>query len=200
MRYRAALLAALSVGLGSLGLDGCFTAKRQLVLPPLAPVVAKPFPQPEFEDPPEIAGPPSEIPMEAITLDPLPEMETPPPKPVTRRRPTAPPATPIPTTPVTPEVEPPPVPVPTTPQLSEILTEDRRKQIEADLLASVARANEAVKRAAGRRLNERQQEYLQRIKTFLEQAEKSKANDLAAALQLARRADLLGEDLQKSLQ
>jgi len=84
--------------------------------------------------------------------------------------------------------------------LSEILTEDRRKQIEADLLASVARANEAVKRAAGRRLNERQQEYLQRIKTFLEQAEKSKANDLAAALQLARRADLLGEDLQKSLQ
>ena len=47
---------------------------------------------------------------------------------------------------------------------------------------------------------ERQQEYLQRIKTFLEQAEKSKANDLAAALQLARRADLLGEDMQKSLQ
>jgi len=101
---------------------------------------------------------------------------------------------------VTPEVEAPPTPVPTTPQLSEILTDDRRKQIEADLLASVSRANAAVQRAAGRRLNERQQEYLQRIKTFLEQAEKSKANDLAAALQLARRADLLGEDLQKSLQ
>jgi len=199
MRYRAALLAAFSLGLGSLGLDGCFSAKRQLVLPPLVPVVAKPFPQPELEDPPEIAGTPSAIPMDTITLDPSPEMETPPPKPVTKKRPSAPPATPIPT-PVTPEVEPPPTPVPTTPQLSEILTEDRRKQIEADLLASVSRANEAVKRAAGRRLNERQQEYLQRIKTFLEQAEKSKANDLAAALQLARRADLLGEDLQKSLQ
>jgi len=40
-------------------------------------------------------------------------------------------------------------------------------------------------------------ETLERIKTFIQQAEESKGKDLATALQLVRRADVLGQDLLK---
>jgi hypothetical protein len=81
-----------------------------------------------------------------------------------------------------------------------MLTDDRRRQYEADFAASVARARAAVNGVSGRRLNERQKETVQRIHTFLEQAEEAKVKDLVTALQLARRADLLGQDLLKSPQ
>jgi hypothetical protein len=194
-------LLVATLGLGS---GGCFTARKQLVLPPAPQVAAKPapLPEPQFETPPEIDTPLPPIDIPAFTLAMPPAPETPTPKPVTVRRPTTTPVTPTPTTPVptTPEAEqPPPVPVPTTPQLSEILTDDRRRQYEADFLASVTTAQTAVKRASGRKLNAMQKQTVQRINTFLQQAEESKSKDLVTAVQLAHRANVLGQDLLKSL-
>ena len=49
-------------------------------------------------------------------------------------------------------------------------------------------------------LSQTQRETVERIKTFVQQAEESKAKDLATAFELVRRADLLGQDLVKDLQ
>ena len=38
---------------------------------------------------------------------------------------------------------------------------------------------------------------MERIKTFIQQAEESKGRDLTTALELVRRADVLGQDLLK---
>ena len=200
MRRRAIFVVAVS-----LGTSGCFEPKRQLVLPPV-PMAAKPAPpQPEFEDPPEINTPLPPIGIAAVTLSVSPEIETPPPKPTQKRKPTAPAATtttPNPTVP-TPETEPQPPPQPPTPvapQLSEILTDDRRKQYDAELTSSVARATAVLRRASSHRLTPQQTKTVERIVTFLQQAEESKSKDLVTAWQLAHRADLLGQDLLNSLQ
>jgi hypothetical protein len=137
-----------------------------------------------------------------LTLKPLPpwtppvQAESPTPRPAPRKnRPTVasegePP----------PEVEhPPQTPVPAAPQLTEILTDERRHAIETDFLESVSRAQAVVNRAAGRKLTPRQTQTMQRIRTFLQQAQESRGKDLVTALQLAHRADLLGRDLQRSL-
>ena len=199
MRYRATLLGATL----SLGLSGCFTPRRQFTMPPVPQVAAKPLPQPVIESPPNVETPLPSIDLPELALNPSPEMELPPPKPTPRRKPSPVPASTVPAPATTPEVtEPPatsPTPVPTTPQLSEILTDDRRKQYETEFAGSVSRARASVTRTSGRRLNDTQKLTVERITTFLQQAEESKGKDLVTALEFARRADLLGQDLLKSL-
>jgi hypothetical protein len=188
----------------SLCLAGCLftTPKRKLVLPPPAPAVAKELPQPRIDAPPDIETKVMQVEPDILTLKPLPpwtppaQAETPTPRPAPRRsRPSVasegePP----------PEVEhPPQPPVTATPQLTEILTDERRRAIETDFLESVARAQAVVNRASGRKLTPRQTQTMQRIRTFLQQAQESRSKDLVTALQLAHRADLLGRDLQRSL-
>jgi hypothetical protein len=62
-----------------------------------------------------------------------------------------------------------------------------------------ASAQAAVARSRGRTLTAIQRETVERILSFLEQAAESKEKDPSTALQLARRADLLGQDLLKTL-
>jgi hypothetical protein len=64
----------------------------------------------------------------------------------------------------------------------------------------VTRARAAIARTSGRNLSAAQKETVDRIRTFIQQAEQSKGRDLSTALQLARRASLLGDDLIKGLQ
>ena len=199
MRWRATwLLAVLSLGCG-----GCFTAKKTFVMPPTPQVVAKPLPQPVMVAPPAIETKLQDIDIPRIELAAIPPLE-PPAAPQQPRRARVTPASPgvgPPTLP-TPEIEQPPTQLaPSAPQLSELLTDDRRKQYEDDFARSVAGARAALDRAAGRRkLTARQQQSVDRIKAFLKQAEESKGKDLATAFQLARRAELFGQDLLKSLQ
>ena len=96
-------------------------------------------------------------------------------------------------------IPPPPVPAAPAPRLGEIVTDTRRRTLEAEYKQSVERANAALRKVAGKTLTATQLESVQRINTFLKQAETSKEKDVAEALQLARRAALLGDDLQKSL-
>jgi hypothetical protein len=182
---------------------GCFQPHRKLVLPPRAPVVAKEIPQPQIEVPPRMEAQIPPIDLERIPRPSYPPIQPPPAQPapaggrVLPRRPGGNPAT----TPPVPEVETPvtPTPAPATPQLSEILTEDRRRQYETEFAGYVGRAKEVLNRASRGRLNIRQQQTTMRIQTFLQQAEESKVKDVVTAVELARRADLLAQDLLKSL-
>jgi hypothetical protein len=63
----------------------------------------------------------------------------------------------------------------------------------------VERAATVLKQAAARSLNAEQQETTARIRTFLGQAAAARDNDISTALQLVRRADLLGQELLKSM-
>lgn len=180
----------------ALGSNACGPGKKKLVLPPAPHVVAsKPLPEAKIEAPPEIETP---VPIVEI---PLPEIKVePPPKPVPPPKP----APPAPTAQTTPAEVQPAAPAPTAqpgtvPRLGEILTDDRRKEYEAEFTGFVTGARAAVDRATGRRLTSVQRETVGRIRVFLQQAEALRAKDLATARELARRADLLGKDLLNSL-
>lgn len=188
MRGRIAFLVVIM----ALGSNGCGPRKK-LVLPAPRPAVAQPLPEATIETPPEIETP---VPIVEI---PLPEMKVEPPPPTT---PPKKPAVPVPAAQTTPpEVQPsaPAVPPAPTPRLGEILTDDRRREYQAEFTGFVTGARAAVNRTNGRQLTAAQQETVARIRVFLQQAEEQRDKDLATALQLARRADLLGKDLVNSL-
>ena len=135
-----------------------------------APKVPVPVPAPQ---PGGIQPPPAPAPAPA-------PKKTPPPKPAARSN--TPPAAPVPP-----------------PQIQEIISGEQRRQYESEFSESVARADTALKRASARTLDASQRNTADRIRTFLEQANSARDNDISTALQLARRADLLGQELLKSL-
>ena len=199
MRWLGLLLAASLV----LGSGGCFAGRRKHVLralPPLPAVAARPLPEPTVETPMQIALPLPEIEIAEVQLEASPQIETPAPRPAAKRRNGTAPAVAVQPPPEEPESPAAPPPPPPTPVLGEILTADLRRQYEVEFTGRITGAQEALNRAAKRRLGAEQQVAVQRIKTFLDQAEASRSKDLVTALQLARRADLLGQDLLKSLQ
>ena len=85
------------------------------------------------------------------------------------------------------------------PLLAEILTPGQRQQYTAEYAQDVARSNAALKQTSGRNLTATQKEMVGRIRTFLNQANAARYNDLATAVQLSRRADLLSQELLKGL-
>jgi type IV secretory pathway VirB10-like protein len=184
----------LTIGL-SLGLSGCWFGKKATAIPPppapqqkqappVQPPEQKPLPMPP---PPEIQEPAQ------ITL-PAPQ-KTPPSRPAAKKKKT--PATP--SQPPQPAEQPPVQPSPP-PQLGEILSDVERRQYEAEYAQSLARARSALQQASGKSLSPTQRETVERIKTFIQQAEESKGRNLATAFELVRRADVLGQDLLKDLQ
>jgi hypothetical protein len=107
-----------------------------------------------------------------------------PPQPVARR--------PIPAAPA----PPPPAPLP---QLREIISGDQRRQYDTEFVQGVGRAGAVLREASAHTLNAAQRETVSRIRTFLDQAAAVRDTDISTALQLARRADLLGQELLKTL-
>ena len=189
----------LTIGL-SLSLSGCWIRKKAATTPPPPAPQAKPVPplrapepkppatkplpappQPGVEEPPQIALPAPK--------------KTPPPRPAPRKK--ASPTPPPPAPPPPPPAEQTPAAPP--PQLGEILSDAERRQYEADYGQCLSRARSVLQQASGKSLSPTQRETVERIKTFIQQAEESKGRDLATALQLARRADVLGQDLLKDL-
>jgi hypothetical protein len=188
----------LTIGL-SLGSSGCWFGKKATATPPPAPQ-AKPAPplQPPEQKAPEqkpLPMPPPPVINEPaqITL-PAPQ-KTPPPRPPAKKR-----TSPTPAPPPPPAEQPPVQPPPPPPQLGAILSDAERRQYEADYAQSLSRARSVLQQASGKSLTPTQKETVERIKVFIQQAEESKGRDLATALQLARRADVLGRDLLKDFQ
>lgn len=199
---RVVALAALC-----LGTSGCWFGKKALKAPPPPPAATQPaVPQPVAAQPaPPAPAEPEPLPLTQPSLveklEPVPvqepaPQEVPRPRPPVRRN--RPPSTPPPPEPAVTPAAPLPAPAPA-PQLREIISGDRRRQLDAEYSQGVARANAALKQAATRTLNAAQQQTAARIRTFLAQAGAAQENDISTALQLSRRADLLGQELVKSL-
>jgi hypothetical protein len=193
MRLREVLLTAPL----AIALSGCWFGKKPVVLAqPLPPQpiamnpVLPPFPQP-VEDEEELPAIQPALLPDASKLEPPPEPAPPPKRPVRPRKPSPASETPVPA-----NTQPPAPPA----RLEEVLTEDRRREFETDFSRSVAQARAALNQTSGRNLKGVQRQTAERIRTFLQQAEQAKKGDLATAVQLARRAELLAQDLRKSLQ
>jgi type IV secretory pathway VirB10-like protein len=179
MRFATVLL-AISL---SLGLSGCWFGKKKTPVTPAPP--QPPAPQQTTPATPEVK-PQAQAP----------EQEQPPapaPPPVKKNAPPEP----------APQRTPQPAgqaPLQPAPQLGVILPANRRRQYEAEYAQSLSRARAALQQVSGKALSQTQRETVERIKTFIQQAEESKAKDLATAFELVRRADLLGQDLLKYFQ
>ena len=186
----------LFVALLSLGTSGCWLGgpKPTIKVPPVplpkAPVAPPPAPIPPPAKPAETTAPPATTP--EPTKKPTPRRPRPAPK-------TPPVQQPTPEPPAVLATPPPAAPVPA-PRLGEMLSPAQTRQAEADFQVSLQRAQTALSRASGRNLTPAQRDTLERIRVFISQAQGEKQRDLATALQLARRADLLGQDLLKGLQ
>ena len=178
----------------SLGATACRIQKRpaaRVFVPPVrATGPAVTTAQPELPPPPEVdieVEPPlSDVPAN------LPTAAAPPPSPAPRRTPppvraTAPPPTPIP-------AEPPPAP-----RLGQIFTADQLREYNRALEESLDRVKKVLGTVAGKNLNSEQTQMVRRIQTFQKQAEQAREQDLVTAVNLARRADLLAQDLVKRL-
>jgi hypothetical protein len=154
------------------GLSGCWLGRKK-------PTVLR-VPPP----PPPAASVPAALP-------------APDPPPVPVKKPVVPPTPkPAPSRPLPPVAAPAPAPAP---QLGELLTPGRRQQYEQDFTRSVTQARAVLSQLSGRKLTAGDQQAVGRVGTFLQQAEQVKGNDLVTALQLAKRAEVLAQDLLKSL-
>jgi hypothetical protein len=178
----------------SLGNSACRFQKRpapRVFVPPLrAKRATVAIAQPELPPPPEI-----DIAVEPPFLDVpanLPSAAAPPPAPAPRRAPppvraTAPPPVPVPPGP------------PPAPRLGQIFTADQLREYNRALDESLDRVKKVLGTVAGKNLNSEQTQVVQRIQTFQRQAEQAREQDLVTAVNLARRADLLAQDLVKRL-
>jgi hypothetical protein len=193
----------------AIGMTGCWFGKKVAVAPqPLPPQPAAANPAPPPQAPP--AGLAEALPIiqpaplpspEATKIEATPEIQPVPPKKrpaQAKKRPAPPAASPDPEQ--APAIIPPSQPTNPPAKLAEVLTDDRRRQYESDFTRSTARARVTLSQTTGRNLTAAQKQTVERIRTFLQQAEQAKSGDLATAVQLARRADLLAQDLRKSLQ
>jgi len=179
----------------SLGTTSCWfqkkTAARVFVPPPppARPNVASVVPEiplaPEIEldsEMPQIQGFPESLPASAGPPPPAPR-RTPPPV-----RATTPPPALI-----------PPEPQPTPPRLAQIFTAEQQREYNRALDESLDRVKRVLGNVAGRNLNPELAQIVGRIQTFQKQAEQAREQDLVTAVNLARRADLLAQDLVKRL-
>jgi len=187
---RLALILAMSLGTTSC-LFQKKTVARVFVPPPpvarpnVASVVPEIPPAPEIEldsEMPKIEGLPESLPPAAGPPPPAPR-RTPPPV-----RATAPPPAVI-----------PPEPQPTTPRLGQIFTAEQQREYTRSLDESLDRVKKLLGSVAGKSLSPELAQIVGRIQTFQKQAEQAREQDLVTAVNLARRADLLAQDLVKRL-
>lgn len=114
--------------------------------------------------------------------------------------------------PVQPPVQPPvqttPDPAPANPappvtkpeiKLAEVLTEEQRRDYNQTIDESVGEARRALVSLQGRTLSREQSENESRVRTFIRQAEETRASDVRAAAQFSRRAALLARELLETL-
>jgi outer membrane biosynthesis protein TonB len=127
---------------------------------------------------------------------PEPKLPVPPKKPVSRKP--APKSAPAP--PPAPAQEPVTEPAPPVPDLEQILTPQQQQEYNQAIDRSIDRAQRNLAALGGRRLNPEQTLAVERIKTFIQQALEARKTDLLRAKSLAERADVLAEDLLRSVQ
>jgi hypothetical protein len=93
----------------------------------------------------------------------------------------------------------PPEVQPAAPRLGQIFTAEQLREYNRAVDESLDRVRRVLGSVAGRNLNPELNEIVSRIQTFQKQAEQAREQDLVTAVNLARRADLLAQDLVKRL-
>ena len=195
--------------LSSASFSGCWSLRKKTAkpLPPMpAPVVVIKAPAAPVDLPPEatsttpLATPrqPIEVMIPKPEIPSEPEATPPkaPPKAVAKKpaaQPTS--AMPAPAAPESPGASAASV----APQLGELLSEDKRSEFRSEFEQSLERARGALSLASRRSLTRPQRETASRVRTFIRQAEEAQSRDISTAVQLARRADLLAQDLAQTI-
>ena len=175
---------------GAIGASSCHKAVRTFMPPPTPVRMPQPAaPAPEIELPAEVSFEPAlyDFPRQPDPFARLPELPAP-------RPPRAPVAN-IPK-PVPPAVENPPAPAP---KLAQILTPDESRRNNLELDQSMDRVRRALAMVGNRNLSPELKDVVERVRTYLSQAEQTREQDLVTAVNLARRADLLAKDLLERL-
>jgi hypothetical protein len=204
-RYKLAVISVC----GMLFLAGCTRKKTPVAVPP----VPIPLPKPaETTIPPPAPSPkprtePIQLPAE-IPTRPIPPQPGDAPSPTSTTKPALePPQQPPPETgPYVPQGPiPPPEKTPATPppgasryQLGQLLTPEQRQQYQQNIDASLKRARASLL-AARPRLTASNRDTFRRVETFIRQAEQLRRSDPVQAFSFAERADLLAQDLLRSL-
>jgi hypothetical protein len=98
--------------------------------------------------------------------------------------------------PVPPPLENPPAPAP---KLAQILSPDESRRNNQELDQSMDRVRRALATVGNRSLSPELKAIVERVRTYLSQAEQTREQDLVTAVNLARRADLLAKDLLERL-
>jgi hypothetical protein len=187
MRLTAGVFPAVIV-LSTLS-SSCWFQKKPAAFTPPPPqaqpkVASDPVTLPQ---PPQIAADPkANLPPSApdSVPDPLPPAD----RNVPARRPPA--STPVHTTPPPASAE-----APAPPRLGPVFTADQRREYTRSLEESLERVRRALEFLATRNLNPEQRAARDKISTFQKQAEQAREQDLVLAVNLAKRADLLAQDL-----
>lgn len=200
-------------GFGVLLAPGCRTLRKSSAktLPPVitAPPVSRTPPRepPTVPPPPKVEGPKvAQLPppnTEATKI----EVPAPPPKPQPQRqakkaRRKTPPGAPAPTevaVQTAPPAQPPPEQPTAVPQLQQLLSPAQQTAYNKAIDQAVERTRTNLNKVQGRSLDAGQKANLERARAFLSQAEETRGSDLATAKNLAERADVLAEDLARSL-
>lgn len=181
-------------------LSGC-TLLRPKPRPVPKPFVPPPPMVRTIPDEPLIVGEPPPNPMLFADIASIPfpifapKLEVLPPPRVDRPK-TRPNTTPTPPTEAVAEPTPPPVPVP---KLTQILTDQEVRRYRGELDQSTRTAEQILQSALGRQLNQTQSSTANQVRTLLRQASEQRETDLVAARNLARRAEILARDLQRTL-
>ena len=177
----------------SLGTTSCWfqKAKSLRVFVPPPPVPRPPLPSMVPDIPPapdiETAG---ELTLPEGIAAAMPPMAPPPPAP--RRAPPPVRATAPPPAVVQPDSQP-------TPRQGQVFTADQLREYNRALDESLDRVKRVMGTVAAKNLNPELTQLVSRIQTFQKQAEQAREQDLVTAVNLARRADLLAQDLVKRL-
>jgi len=85
-------------------------------------------------------------------------------------------------------------------QLSQVLSDDQRRDYEAHIHDSLDSANRNLSSIGNRQLTPQQETLRSQVLSFISQAQEARKTDLVTARSLAERADLLSKDLRDSLQ
>ena len=177
-------------------LCGCWPGGKKTQSSPLAvpslPAPAQPAPAPT---PPQTTPAPAPVPPPPPQTTPAPAPQQTAPTPAPQQ------ATPTPAPRPKPARKPAATPKPAAnvPQLGVLLTPEQRRQYEQDYSRSLGRSDQGLAEVSGYKLNAEQAETVARVRSFARQARELHDRDLATAAQLARRADLLAQDLLRAL-
>lgn len=140
--------------------------------------------------PPLIVGnPASNVPQAPNAIAELPPPPVPKPAP---RHPAVATAAPKPSTPAA-------APETPAPRLGQVFTPDQQREYNRTIDESLERVKRALAIVSAKSLNAEQNEIANKIRTFQKQAEDAREQDLLTAVTLAKRADLLAQDLLERL-